>query len=228
MIKNYFKTAWRNLFKNKVYSIINITGLSIGIAVCMLITLFVKDEFSFDQYQKNKKEIYRLVVTDTGNNQKSTYGITGMVHGSSFKKQIPELQNMVCISGIKLNIKHNNDVLVQDASYTDSNFFKMFTADFIEGNGNKALSDPYSIVISEDVAKRFFGNSKALGQTLEIAKKDTFKLYTVAGVTKNSPRNSSIQINLLMPFDYENNHDNQWLNFYLNTFFTVREQILPI
>jgi putative ABC transport system permease protein len=81
MIKNYFKIAWRTIQKNKLYSIINITGLSIGLAVCMLITLFVKDEFSFDQFQQKKNSIYRLVVNEISpEGQTSKFGITGMVH----------------------------------------------------------------------------------------------------------------------------------------------------
>ena len=222
MIKNYFKIAWRTIAKNKLYSFINITGLSIGLCICMLITLFVKDEFSFDQFQKNKNKIYRLVVNETSpEGEKNKYGITGMMHGPAFEKQIPELQSMVRFAPAKFNIKHKNEIFVQDANYADSNFFEMFSADFIEGNANKALSDPYSIVIAENVAKRFFGTQNAVGQTLSIQKDTVFKDYIVTGVTKNSPQNSSIQINVIMPFDYKNNTDVFWINFNLNTFFTV-------
>lgn len=222
MIKNYFKTAWRAIQKNRLYSVINITGLSLGLTVCMLITLFVKDELSFDRFQKKKNEIYRLVVNETTpNGEKFKYGITGMVHGPAFLKQVPELQSMVRINGTKVNVKYKNEVFVQDANYADSNFFDMFSADFIEGSAFKALSDPYNIVIAENVAKRFFGAGKAVGQTLAIEKDGVFKEYTITGVTKNPPQNSSIQIRLLMPFDYQHNNDNMWINFNLNTFFTV-------
>ena len=224
MLKNYFKIAWRTIAKNKLYSFINITGLSIGLAVCMLITLFVKDEFSFDQFQKNKNKIYRLVVNQTSpEGEKNKYGITGMVHGPAFVKQIPELQSMVRFAPAKFNIKHKNEIFVQDANYADSNFFEMFSADFIEGNASKALSDPYSIIIAENVAKRFFGTQNAVGQTLSIQKDTVFKDYTVTGVTKNSPQNSSIQMNVIMSFDYKNNTDVFWINFNLNTFFTVAD-----
>jgi putative ABC transport system permease protein len=222
MIKNYFKIAWRTIEKNKLYSIINITGLSIGLAVCMLITLFVKDEFSFDKFQKHKNEIYRLVVNETSpNGEKFQFGTTGMVHGPVFQKQIPALQSMVRFEGGEVNIKYKNEVFVQNTSYADSNFFEMFSADFVEGNAHKALSEPYNIVISEDVARRFFGKQKAVGQTLAIEKDSAFENYTITGVTKNSPQNSSIQISLMMPFDYKNNRDKHWINFHLNTFFTV-------
>ena len=222
MIKNYLKIAWRTIAKNKLYSFINITGLSIGLCICMLITLFIKDEFSFDQFQQHKNEIYRLVVNETSPaGEKFKYGITGMVHGPAFQKQIPELQSMVRFAPAKFNIKYKNEIFVQDANYADSNFFEMFSADFIEGNVHKALGDPYSIVIAESVAKKFFGNQKAVGQTLAIERDTVFENYTITGVTKNSPQNSSIQMNVIMPFDYVNNTDKFWINFNLNTFFTL-------
>ncbi len=223
MIKNYFKTAWRNLTRNKIYSFINIAGLSIGLAVCMLIVLLVKDEFSFDQFQEHKRDIYRLVMNETGNGgELFTYGTTGMVHGDVFKKQIPELQELVRLRGGKVNIKHNNEVLVQDATYTDSNFFSMFSAEIKEGSIAQALAFPHSIVISENVARRFFGDQPALGRRLSIEKNDEFKDYTISAVTKNSPQNSSIQIDLLVPFDDKDKQDKQWINFYLNSFFILK------
>ncbi len=222
MFTNYFKIAWRTIQKNKLYSVINITGLSIGLAICMLITLFVKDEFSFDQFQQKKNSIYRLVVNETSPaGEKFKFGVTGMVHGPAFQNQVPELQTMVRLEGGKVNVKFKNEVFVQDANYVDSNFFDMFSAGFIEGNAHKVLSDPFHIVISENVANRFFGTNNALGQTLAIEKNGEFQNYTITGVTKNSPENSSIQISLMMPFDYKNIGDNNWINFHLNTFFTV-------
>ena len=126
MIKNYFKIAWRTIQKNRLYSVINITGLSIGLAVCMLITLFVKDELSFDKFQKKKNEIYRLVVNETSpKGEKFQFGITGMVHGPAFQKQIPELQSMVRFEGDKVNIKYKNDTenLFQDEKLLQSKIF---------------------------------------------------------------------------------------------------------
>lgn len=222
MLKNYFKIALRTIAKNKLYSFINIAGLSIGLAVCMLITLFVKDEYSFDRFQKNKNEIYRLVVNETSpKGEKFTYGITGMMHGPAFQRQVPELQNMVRIADARLNIKHKNEIFVQDAYYTDSSFFEMFTAEFIEGNAHKALTDPYSIVITESVAKRFFGIQNVLGKILTVERNGVFADYKVTGVIKNSPQNSTIQMSAIIPFDYKNDKDNFWINFHLNTFFTV-------
>ncbi len=226
MIRNYLKIAWRGIVKNKIYSIINILGLSIGIAVCILITLFVKDEFSFDRFQKNKDVIFRLVLDDTNSKgMKSTFGDTGMIHGESFSKQIPEIESLVRIRSEMYNIKNKNEIFEQTATRVDSAFFSVFNADFIEGKPYKALGTPNSIVISEKVAKRYFGNDKAIGNTLAIEIDNRFQDYLITGVTKNTPENSTVQIDLLIPFDYtkpRENQDNGWINFYLNTFFKVK------
>ena len=225
MFRNYIKIAWRNIAKNKLYSIINILGLSLGIAVCLLITLFVKDEFSFDQYQKQKNEIYRLVIDERSSNSESfKYGDTGLHAGNVFSKQLPEITRMVRIKSEFFNIKHPNgtEVMAQEASHVDSSFFNIFNADFIAGSPFKALSQPNFIVISEKVAKLFFGNDNAINKTLAIEVDGAFKNFLVKGVSRNSPQNSTVQIELLMPFDYTKNTDNFWMNSYLNTFFNIK------
>jgi putative ABC transport system permease protein len=224
MIRNYLKIAWRSIAKNKLYSIINILGLSLGIAVCMLITLFAKDEFSFDRFQKNKDEIYRLVIDDKSpKGTKNTFGDTGMNHGDRFSKQIPEIEALVRIKSETFNVKHKNEIFEQQASRVDSAFFTLFNADFIEGNPAKSLASPTSIVISEKVSKRYFGNEKAVGKTLALEIKDKLQDFQITGVTRNTPENSSVQIELLIPFDYSKPQDNVWLNFYLNTFFKIKK-----
>jgi putative ABC transport system permease protein len=224
MFKNYFKIALRSIIRSKVYSFINIFGLSIGLTMCMLITLYVKDELSFDRFQANGNRIFRVMTEETspeGNVNK--FGYTGMRHGASFQRQVPEIEHLVRIQGERFNIRHNNEVLTQEAMKVDSSFFSIFSADFVEGSAYKALNDPQSVVISEDVAKRFFGSEKALNKTLELDDSEKgFQPFKVSGVVKKSPENSTIQIQLLMPFHHYKKEDDQWINFYLNTFFTLR------
>ena len=117
--------------------------------------------------------------------------------------------------------------MVQDALKVDSSFFSIFTFDFIEGSAKTALKDPQSVVISEEVAEKYFGKESALGKTLSINYEDKFQPFTVAGVTKKSPQNSSIKIDLLIPFHREKSHDDQWINFYLNTFVTLKPLANP-
>lgn len=228
MLQNYFKIAIRNLQRNKVFSLINIAGLSIGLACCMLIVLYTKDEISYDRFHKNVNQIYRITSTETAPDGKvQKFGITGMMPGPAFKAQLPEIENYVRLQGESYNIKKGNDILVQDALKVDSSFFSIFTFDFIEGSPKTALKDPQSVVISEEVAEKYFGKESALGKTLSINYEDKFQPFTVAGVTKKSPQNSSIKIDLLMPFHREKSHDDQWINFYLNTFVTLKPLANP-
>lgn len=223
MIRNYVLIAWRSLVKNKVYSTINVLGLSLGFAVCMLISLFVKDEFSFDQFQEKKENLYRLVVGETSSSQEAfNFGDTGFKHGKSFYGQIPELDKMVRIQGEMVNIRHNNDIFLQTASIVDSSFFDLFSATFVEGSPYMALESPESVVISESVAKKYFGNEPALGKFLEIERDKEFKPHKIMGVTRDMPMNSTIRLDLLLPIDYAKPTDEAWINFYLNTFFLLK------
>jgi len=198
------------------------------LACCMLIVLYTKDEISYDRFHKNVNQIYRITSTETAPDGKvQKFGITGMMPGPAFKAQLPEIENYVRLQGESYNIKKGNDILVQDALKVDSSFFSIFTFDFIEGSAKTALKDPQSVVISEEVAEKYFGKESALGKTLSINYEDKFQPFTVAGVTKKSPQNSSIKIDLLIPFHREKSHDDQWINFYLNTFVTLKPLANP-
>jgi putative ABC transport system permease protein len=225
MYKNYFKTAIRNLLRNKVYSFINIAGLSLGLACCMLIFLYSKDEVSYDRFQKNKDNIYRIVATLTnpqGNSDK--YSSTCMMPGPSFKRQIPEIADFVRIKDANYTVKNGNDVYFQEALCVDDNFFSIFSFPLIQGDPKTALKNIHSLVLSEEEAKKYFGNQNALGRTLDLKINDTFRTFIVSGVTKRSPQNSSIKIKMLMPISANRDmvQDNGWLNFYLNSFVTLK------
>lgn len=224
MIKNFFKIAWRNIVKNPLYSIINISGLSIGLALSILITLFVKDELSFDQFFKKKEKIFRIVVEEKSPDGKvSKFGQTGMVHGPAFKQQISAIINMVRLQQEHYSVKNNEDIEVQEAFLVDSTYFKMFEANFIEGSPYKALKDPQSIVISEKLAQKYFKNIDAVGKSLNIEFEGEFQNFVVSGVIKNPPVNSSMQAEMLIPIHRSKNKDVEWINFYINTFFELPE-----
>ena len=228
MLRNYLKIALRNLFHNKVFSFINIAGLSIGLACCMLIVLYTKDEVSYDRFHKNVNNIYRITTTETSPEGKvNKFGITGMMPGPTFARQIPEIEQFVRLQGESFNIKKGTDILAQDAHRVDSSFFSIFTFDFIEGSPKTALKDPQSIVISEEVADKYFGKNPAYGKTLNIDYDGSFQPFTIAGIIKKTPQNSSLKIELLMPFHRSQNLDNQWVNFYMNTFVTLKPLANP-
>ncbi|HEY9197512.1 MAG TPA: ABC transporter permease, partial [Mucilaginibacter sp.] len=225
MFKNYFKTAFRNLWRNKVFSIINITGLSVGLGCCMLIFLYAKDELSFDRFHKNVENIYHLTA-DFTSPEKEVHktSSTGMMPGPNFAAQVPEIEQFVRIQSAHFVIRQATEIFNEDALYADSNFFSVFTFPMVEGNPKTALNDMHSIVLSEEVAEKYFGRQPAYGKLMELKVNDTFRTFTVTGVIKRSPQNSSIKIKMLLPMAFNKSLDNdtQWFNFFLNTFFVLK------
>jgi putative ABC transport system permease protein len=225
MFKNYFKTAVRNLWRSRTFSLINILGLSVGLACCMLIFLYSKDEKSYDRFHEKKDNIFRITATMThpdGNVMK--IGSTGMMPGPAFKKSIPEVEDFVRVQRANFNIKHGKEVFDQTALYVDSNFFSVFSFPLIAGNPMTALNDMHSVVLSEEVAKKYFGRENAVGQILELNTGEKFEPFIVSAITKRSPQNSSIKIEMLVPMKFSQSRfdDDKWMNFFLNTFVVLK------
>ena len=224
MIRNYFKTAFRNLWMNKAFSVINIVGLSVALACCMLILLYNMDEISYDRFNANVNNIYRLVVNDTSpTGVENKMSITGSISGPSFKQQIPEIEEFVRIKSDYFTVKHGNDVFNEDVLFADSNFFSVFTVPLKSGSYKNILNGVNSIVLSEEIAKKYFGEQNPIGKTLEIKIENIFKPFIVTAVTKTSPQNSSVKIKMLLPYKASGSYnETQWFNFNLNTFFKIR------
>jgi putative ABC transport system permease protein len=222
MFKNYFKTAFRNLLRNKVYSFINIAGLSLGLACAILIMLYVNDEVSYDRFHKNVSCIYRIDRQQTkedGSVHSSSY--TGYFQGPRFAARIPEIQSFVRFEPAFVDIKTGSDIQSQSISFVDANFFSVFTFPLISGDPKTVLTQPNSVVITEDMAKKYFGNSNAIGKMISINREGSFTPYVVTGVAKNCPQNSSIKFQFLLPLkvsaEDESNNGN-WFNYSLTTF----------
>ncbi len=225
MIRNYFKTTLRTLWRSKVYSLINISGLSVGLACCMLIFLYNKDETSYDRFHKNKNQLYRIVVNLTTPDGKiNKFGTTGMMPGPTFKTSIPEVKDYVRLQNTSFKIKQGTEIFRQEAFYADENFFSVFSFPLLAGDPETALSNTHSAVISEEVAKKYFGKKNAVGQILELHTGEKFEPFVVSAIAKKSHQNSSIKIDILVPmkFAQSQNNDDQWMNFYLNTFVVLR------
>jgi len=226
MFKNYFKIALRNLGRNKIYSFINIAGLSIGLACAMLIILYVKDEVSYDRFHKNVNNIYR--ITTQSINKNGTKGRkdpnTGYLQGPRFGQNIPEIKSFVRIQSGDENIKLGTEIKDQDVLYVDSSFFDVFSFPLISGNPHTCLEDPLSVVLSEDVAKRQFGTTDVLGKIVMLKDDSVFVPHKVTAIAKKTPQNSSIKFEMLLPIK-ESKEDafnsENWFNFFLNTFIVV-------
>ena len=223
MFKNYFKIAWRNMQRNKVYSFINIAGLSLGLAAAMLIILYVKDEVSYDRFQKNIANTYRITFTmfnkDGGIEHKD--GVTGYFQGPRFTANVSGIQSFVRIQSGGIDIKKGTDINSEDMLKVDSSFFSVFSFPLLSGNPKTCLSNPYSIVVSEDEAKKQFGTTDAVGKTILVKNDSTFVPYTVTAVAKRCPQNSSVKFNILLPLRpsaEEMQSQENWFNFFLNTF----------
>lgn len=179
MLKNYFKIAWRNLMKNKVFSFINILGLSIGLTCCMLITLYILNETSYDRYQKNADNIYQVGTEFKGLGNFKKLPNTPAALGEIMKSVFPQIQQTTRLVRLfaedktLLQYTPQNDAIksfYETKGYlADSTFFRMFTYNFIEGNPVTALSNPNSVVLSEEIAKKIFGNQPALNKVIHIS-----------------------------------------------------------
>ena len=203
MIKNYLKIAWRNLLRNKIFSVIKILGLSIGLTVCMLIFLYTKDEITYDQFHANKDQLYRVIQKwQMGKNPSQTIGITNGIMGENFAKEIPEVQQYVRVNGVAVTVKKNNVVFTENPLFVDDNFLSVFTFPLMEGSKRTALQDPHSVVISQSLAKKYFGTTDVTGKVMQVKLDTAFENFTITAVVENSPQNSTIKTDMLIPYKF--------------------------
>jgi putative ABC transport system permease protein len=231
MFKNYLTTAIRNLQRNRIYSAINILGLSFGLACAMLITLYVKDEVSFDRFHEKKDQVYRVTgqVLDEKGHEAFKVGKTGMIEGPSFKQEVPEVSDFVRLSKWEYVVRKGNQTFNQAVMYADDNFFSVFSFPLVSGDAKSALSGLHSIVISAPLAKKYFGTTEAMGKSLELQVNGKFEPFVVSAVAKESPQNSTIQFDLMAPMSFQEkiNPDSSWLNFYISTFLVLNPKADP-
>ncbi|HWZ03533.1 MAG TPA: ABC transporter permease, partial [Mucilaginibacter sp.] len=200
MVKNYLKIAWRNLIRHKGFSLINIGGLSIGIAACLLISLYVNYELSYDGYHIKKDRIVRITdIMRTPENDNITIALSPTLLATTLNHNYPEVEAAVRFEPDAGVIKVNNQLFKEDFLYkADANIFDVFTYHFAEGDPKTALKDPHGIVITERLAKKYFRNNSAIGKSLICNK----NLCHVTGVLADLPENSDLKIDALVPGDF--------------------------
>ena len=223
MISNYLKIAWRNLTKNKLYSLINIGGLTIGIASCLLIGLYLSHELSYDRFHKNADRIFRVTTEYTVNGQKSFDGTTGSMTGPRLASVFPQVESYVRIRNFDpYSVQYQGKVFVEDRFYfADSSFFKIFSFPLLEGDPQTALNAPDKIVITRSIEKKYFGNGQALGKVLRVGGTTN---YVITGVTEDPPSNSQIRYSLIASYASLStaNRPNWWIHIY-TTYFLLRD-----
>jgi len=223
MFKNYLKTAWRNIRKNKIYSSINIIGLAIGLAACILILLFVFYERSFDNF--HSKNIYRLneVQKFEGMVSSQKVSLTMFPMGPTLKEDFPEIKNFTRINSpgkIPLNYS-DKKIYIDRACFVDSTFLDIFDFKLLKGDRRTALQKPNTILLAEKEVKKIFGNEDPIGKSLINYGRNDTTILTVTGVLQDVPQNSQLQFTALIPIstvtrpDDMNNWGGNWLNSYL-------------
>jgi putative ABC transport system permease protein len=219
MLKNYFKIAWRNIAKNKLFSAINIAGLSIGIACCAIISLYVSYELSYDTYNEQSANLYRLTTVAYEPDKVSHFAHTAPVIAERIKLNFPEVQDFVRLNQSQRTLSYENKKQFDTRIfYADSALLTLFSFGLLEGN-EKALSSPYSIVLTETAAKKFFDGNKAFGKILKFS--DSINLM-VTGIIKDIPANSHLNADCFISratlADMNKNNDDwkasekEWLN----------------
>ena len=222
MFKNYFKIAWRNLRKNKTFSIINITGLSIGISCFLLIALYVLDELSYDKYNVNANQLYRIDHHIKFGDFSYDGADAPAIMGPSFQKDYPQIQQYVRFKNYgDFVIKKGSENLKEDKGvYVDSTLFDVFTLPMIEGDPKKALQEPHSLVINESTAKKYFNTINVIGKTLVINENNNYK---ITGVIKDIPRQSHFNFDFFFSMkENDQSKDDSWFNNNFQTYLLIK------
>ena len=197
MIKNYFKVAWRKIKKNKLYAFVNITGLTVGIASCLLIGLYIAHEVSYDRFNKNADRIVRLTMDYNFGDAPRQVALTGTKAGPQFKRTFPSIQAFTRTYKRTRVVGYANKVFEENNFlYADSSFFRMFSYPLSEGDLSTVLNAPNKVVITQSTAKKYFGAEEPVGKTLKVGDLD----FEITGIMADIPSNSQIRFDLVASF----------------------------
>lgn len=233
MIKNYFKIAFRNLWRHRGFSALNIFGLAVGMAACFLIFLYIKFELSYDSFHSKSDRIYRVVA--------DIKTPTEVIHGSgpawavapNAKDEFPDIEEFVRVAENDNVLFRKGDIkfIEEKAMWADSAFFRVFDFKLLKGDPNSALREPFSVVLTEENAKKYFGKENPMGKTLLIT--GDAKPATVTGVMEDIPENSQIQGGPVLSMstittEFAPGIDSQWGNYGAHAYFLLKKGINQI
>lgn len=219
MFKNYFITSMRSLMRSKGFSAINIIGLAVGLATFSLISIYVYHELSFDRYHKNAGRIFRIVENLRTENELLFQSTSSPPMGPRMMKDFPEVENYVRFQNWRLLAQRNNVSFYEPECYiADSTVFDVFSFKLTQGDRKTALREPFSIVLTESIAKKYFGDEDPVGQTLKM----DYDNYKVTGVMEDVPENSHFRFSTLISFSTwsRNNKQNEEREWFWNGFHT--------
>ena len=225
MLRNYFKVAVRNILKYKFYSAINILGMTIGIAACLMIILYITDELSYDKFHTNADRIYQVGLHGKIGDQDLMFANTCPPMGPALPLEIPEVESSMRIAPYwgEPAIKYEEKVFGESkVFYVDSNFFQFFSYRLLEGDPQSVLKEPNTLVMTQSIAKKYFGNESAIGKLVVVDNQNqTFK---VTGVAEDPPTNSHFDFNVLVSAETGDRlKSTEWLNNNMYTYFLLRK-----
>ncbi len=223
MIKNFFKIAWRNLLRNKGFSAINISGLAIGMAAAILITLWIQNELSYDQFHEKRDRIYEAWNRTEFSGKLQCWNTTPKILARTVEKDIPEVERAVRVNWPrKVLFSVGDKRLSVTGNMVDTGFLQMFSFPMVKGDPATALNGGYSILLTQTMAKNVFGNEDPMGKTIKVDNKD---IFTVTGIVKDLPNNTRFKFDYLTNWDYvirRGEDDSSWGNNSTRTYVLLK------
>ena len=218
MLQNYLKIALRNLSKNKVYTLVNLFGLSFGLACTLLISIWVWDEFRHDSFHEKGENIYQIFGELGKSDESVIYPYAPSSLAEPIKDRLPEVENITRAFPANVVFAKGDNKFSEAGIYADSDLLSIFTFPLKEGKIEGILSEPNSVVITASLASKYFPNESALGKTIEIVQSEKLN-YKITGVIEDVPNYSSIQFDFIMPYDdFEANYRPWWSKSNPNSF----------
>ena len=223
MIENFFKIAFRNLFKNKAFSLINISGLAVGMASAILILLWIQNELSYDQFHEKKDRIYEGWNKAVFSGKLQCWNTTPKVMARTLQNDFPEVERTVRVNWPSSYLFRVGDKrITRTGNIVDSGFLQMFSFPLLKGDPKTALNDMHNIILTEKLAKSIFGDEEAMGKLIKVDNKDNF---TVTGILKDLPDNTRFRFEYLMPWSYlrsNGSDDEYWGNNSTRTYVLLK------
>ncbi|MCQ6960893.1 ABC transporter permease [Mucilaginibacter aquariorum] len=220
MLKNFLKTAFRSLLKNKGFTFINVLGLALGLTICLLIVFYVVDELSYDRFNTKYDRIYRVNTDLKYGGTTTSFAIAAPPVASALAKEFPEVESSARLSAaINIRFKKNDEIIEEKTVfYCDPTIFSILSLPLMEGDTKTALAEPNSIVISKSAALKYFSTTNAVGKTISMVTDST--AYKVTGVMEDMPRQSHFKADFFLAL--APNHDNSWAHFSFNTYILLK------
>lgn len=230
MLRNFFLIAYRNLLKNKMNTFLNVSGLAVGVVVCLLIGVWLQRELSFDNFHPDSEHVFRLTNTFKSESESFSQAPSGPAFGAHLPRQLPAVTSACRLFGGEYKIKAgNNEFFEGNIVIADSNFFQFFGFRLLKGNRAQTLQSPNQIVLTEAIAKKYFGNEDPMGKTVTV---DGEHPMIVTGVAEDAPVNSQIQFDFIIPFsflrkmaneEWKFDIDNTWVGGWPLTYVRIKE-----